>query len=434
MRWLCLLFVTATFGAQAQTLALTNATLYPVSGPPIVDGVLVVRDGRIAAIGSAIQVSVPEDATVYDLSGKIVIPGLIDTHSHVGIGPRPMVPANQDVNEGTDPVQPNLRALDAIWPQDPGIRMALAGGITTANIMPGSGNVVGGQTAYVKLRGNTVDEMWIRGADGRPVLGGMKMANGENPKRAGSPERAPMTRMAVAYLERKIFIEALDYQKKQSDGAQNGDPLPATDLRLEPMLEVLEGRRIVHHHTHRADDIASVLRIADEFGHRVVLQHATEAYKLADLLAREQVPVSAIVVDAPGGKHEAIGLSLESPGILERAGVKVALHTDDWITHSRLLLRSGALAVRGGMSEPGALAALTQNAADMLDLGDRLGSLDPGKEADFVVLSGLPFATRTRVLETWIEGVRVWDRAVLADRLYQTGGFAIPDRYPAEPR
>ncbi len=433
MRWLCLLFVTATFGAQAQTLALTNATLYPVSGPPIVDGVLVVRDGRIAAIGSAIQVSVPEDATVYDLSGKIVIPGLIDTHSHVGIGPRPMVPANQDVNEGTDPVQPNLRALDAIWPQDPGIRMALAGGITTANIMPGSGNVVGGQTAYVKLRGNTVDEMWIRGADGRPVLGGMKMANGENPKRAGPPTRAPMTRMAVAYLERKIFIEALDYQKKQSDRA-NEDAPPPTDLRLEPMLEVLEGRRLVHHHTHRADDIASVLRIADEFGHRVVLQHATEAYKLADLLARLQVPVSAIVIDAPGGKHEAIGLSLESPGILERAGVKVALHTDDWITHSRLLLRSGALAVRGGMSEAGALAALTQNAADMLDLGERIGSLDPGKDADFVVLSGLPFATRTRVLETWIDGVRVWDRAIRKDRLYQTGGFAVADRYPEEPR
>jgi imidazolonepropionase-like amidohydrolase len=197
------------------------------------------------------------------------------------------------------------------------------------------------------------------------------------------------------------------------------------------MLEVLDGRRIVHHHTHRADDILTVLRIADEFGHRVVLQHATEAYLVADAIAARDVPVSAIVVDSPGGKHEALNLSFENPGILERSGVSVAIHTDDMITSSRLFLRSGALAVRGGMSEAGALRALTLNPARMLDLGDRVGSLEPGKDADFVVLSGPPFSVRTRVLETWIEGERAFDASDPTDRLYQTGGFQVSERYPS---
>jgi imidazolonepropionase-like amidohydrolase len=290
--------------------------------------------------------------------------------------------------------------------------------------MPGSGNVVGGQTAYVKLRGDTVEEMLIRGPDGEPVLGGMKMANGENPKRArAGPEKPagnPATRMGAAFLERKLFVEALEYRKKHE----------ARDLRLEPMLEVLDGRRIVHHHTHRADDILTVLRIADEFGHRVVLQHATEAWLVAGEIARRRVPVSTLVVDAPGGKHEALNLRMETPAILERAGVQVALHTDDFITSSRLLLRMAALAVQGGMSEAGALRAVTLHAAEMLDLGARLGSLEPGKDADLVVLSGPPFSVRTRVLETWIEGEKVFDAADPVDRLYQSGGFGVAERYP----
>jgi imidazolonepropionase-like amidohydrolase len=193
---------------------------------------------------------------------------------------------------------------------------------------------------------------------------------------------------------------------------------------------VLDGHRVVHHHTHRADDILTVLRIQQEFGHRVVLQHASEAWLVADEIARSGIPVSTLVVDAPGGKHEAVNLRLETPGILERAGVKVALHTDDFITSSRLLLRMAALAVQGGMSEAGALRAVTLHAAEMLDLGARLGSLEPGKDADLVVLSGPPFSVRTRVLETWIEGERVFDAADPADRLYQSGGFGVAERYP----
>ncbi len=409
-------------GAQERPLALLGAKLYPVSSAPIEDGALVIERGRIRAVGPRAGVALPAGAEIRELRGKVVIPGLVDTHSHIGIGARPGVPAHRDGNESSEPVAPQLRAIDAIWPDDPGIRMARSGGVTTANIMPGSGNVVGGQTAYVKLRGHGVDQMLIEDREGHQLLGGMKMANGENPKRSGG-DRPPDTRMAVAQLERALFVEALAYREK---GKERG-----RDLRLEPMLEVLDGRRIVHHHTHRADDIRTVLRIADEFGHRVVIQHGTEAYQLADELARRGVAVSAIVVDSPGGKLEAIELERKNPALLERAGVKVALHTDDSVTESRFLLRSAALAVRAGMSEPGALRAVTLSGAEMLDLGERIGSLEPGKDADFVVLSGEPLRLRTQVLETWIDGERVFDRADPLDRLYQTGGFAVADRYPA---
>ena len=430
-----LLFLAGAAAAQSQPVALRGATLYPVSGPPIADGLLVFQAGKIIAVGPAAQVRPPDGARIVDATGSVVIPGLVDTHSHVGVYPRPRVAAHRDGNETSNPVSPEVRALDAIWPRDPGIRMALAGGVTTANIMPGSGNVVGGQTAYVKLRGDSVEEMWIRDAAGEPVTGGMKMANGENPKRAhGSRKKSPMTRMAVAHLERKLFVEAEAYREKwERYRAEPTGDAPERDLRLEPMLEVLDGRRIVHHHTHRADDILTVIRIAGEFGHRVVIQHGTEAYKLADLLARKGIPVSTIVVDAPGGKHEAIELERRNPALLEAAGVKVAIHTDDYITPSRLFLRSGALAVRAGMSQAGALAALTLHAAEMLDQGDRIGSLEAGKDADFAVLSGPPFALRTLVLETWIEGERVWNRADPLDRLYQTGGFQVAERYPTPP-
>jgi imidazolonepropionase-like amidohydrolase len=313
--------------------------------------------------------------------------------------------------------------------------MAQAGGITTANIMPGSGNVMGGQTAYVKMRGRTIDEMLIH-REG--VQGGMKMANGENPKRAyGSRGQAPSTRMAVAAMQRDIFIRAQAYKKKWDDhrakiAAGTASEEPARDLELEPVVEILEGRRTVHHHTHRADDIMTVMRLAEEFGYlrNLVLQHVTEAYMVADEIARLRVPCSIIVIDAPGGKHEAAGLTLANGGLLERAGVKVAIHTDDFIVNSRFFLRAGALSVREGMSEAGALAALTINPAEMMGLADRLGSIAAGKDADLVVLSGEPFSVYTQVLQTYIDGQVVFDRSRPEDLRYATGGFAVADRYP----
>jgi len=409
-----------------------GAKIYPVSGPAIERGVLVVRNGKVAAVGAEGQVSVPDGARVEDVSGKVIIPGIVDTHSHIGIGSRPAVPANEDINEGTGPLQPGLRAMDAIYPEDVGIRMALAGGITTANIMPGSGNVMGGQTVYVKLRGKTIEDMLIPGA-----IGGLKMANGENPKHYGSRGQAPMTRMEEAALARKEFVKAQEYKRKWDDynkqvaAGSKDAKMPDRDLDLEPVVEVLEGKRIVQHHTHRADDIMTVLRLADEFKFRVVIHHGTEAYKVADELAKRHIPVSLIIIDSPGGKLEAVNFDLRGAAILEKAGVKIAFHTDDFINSSRFLIREAALAIRGGVSEETALRALTINGAEMLDLEKRVGTLETGKDGDLVVLSGEPFSVYTNVLETWIEGEKMFDRSRPEDLRYATGGFQVAGRYPA---
>jgi imidazolonepropionase-like amidohydrolase len=282
---------------------------------------------------------------------------------------------------------------------------------------------VGGQTAYVKLRGATVEAMLIEGA-----TGGLKMANGENPKRVyGKREKAPHTRMAVTALQRELLVDAQAYREERERGSDDDSPL-ARNLALEPIVEVLEGQRTVHYHTHRADDIMSALRLREEFGFDLVLQHATEAFVVANQIAAAQVPVSIIVIDSPGGKHEAMRLRFTNGEELERAGVRVAIHTDDPITSSRLFLRSAAFAVRGGMSPDAALRAVTLEAARMLHLDERLGSLEVGKDADLVVLSGEPFSVYTKVLETWIEGERVFDRSDPNDRIYATGGFATERR------
>jgi imidazolonepropionase-like amidohydrolase len=418
--------------AADRPIALCGARICPVAGGPIDDGILVVQAGKIVAIGSARDLKVPDGAEIIDLHGKVIIPGLVDTHSHIGVFARPHVPAHQDGNEGSGAVQPGLRALDAIFPDDPGIRMATSGGVTTANIMPGSGNVIGGQTLYVKLRGRTIEEMRITP---NGVLGGLKMANGENPKRANFDrgKQPPATRMKLAALQREQFVKARDYQrqwanyrKAKSEGKEVSPP--DTDLNLEPLVEVLEHRRTVHFHSHRADDLLTAVRLAKEFNFELVLQHATEGYRVAEELAREKIPASLTLVDSPGGKLEVAGLLEENAALLDKAGVLVAINTDDSITESRFLLRTGAIAVRGGMSEEAALRALTVNPARMMHLEDRLGTLAAGKDADFVVLSGPPFSVYTQVLETWIDGVRVFDRSRPEDWAHQAGGFGLADR------
>ncbi|MCZ6691900.1 MAG: amidohydrolase family protein [Planctomycetota bacterium] len=431
----------AEVARENDVLAIRGGKILTVTKGVIDGGTIIVTDGKITAVGPADEVVVPDGARVRDATGLIIIPGLVDTHSHIGIYSRPSVRANSDGNEGSGPVQPLVRALDAIYPADPGMRMATAGGITTANIMPGSGNVMGGQTAYVKLRGRTVEEMLIDLGD---RAGGMKMANGENPKRNyGSRNEAPGTRMKVAALQRGIFVKAQEYKKKWERHAKDKEEgkktkPPRRDISLEPVVEILEGKRTVHFHTHRADDILTVMRLADEFGFEVVLQHVTEAHLVADEIARRGRPVSLIIVESPGGKHEAIHLKFENPAICQKAGVKVAIHTDDPITHSRLFLRSGALAVRGGMSPAEALKALTIHPAEMLHLESRIGSIEVGKDGDLVLLSGNPFSVYTRVMATYIEGDLVFDRSRPEDLPYAVGGFDVRrtisgEPYPPEP-
>lgn len=413
-------WLTTASSLAADTLVLTGATLLPVTSDPIENGKLVISDGKIVAIGSADDVESPAGAEVIDVSGHVIMPGIVDTHSHLGVA--------GDHSESATTINPQLRILDSFWAADPRIRVAVAGGITTANVMPGSGTVMGGQTIYIKLHGESVDEMLVEGS-----IGGMKMANGENPKGRGDrAKKAPSSRMAVAALARQAFYDAIEYGRKK-EAAENSrkiDP-PAYDLGKEAILEILDGRRVVHHHTHRTDDIMTVIRLQKEFGFRLVLQHGIESYKLAEELAElGDVQVSFILVDSPGGKQEAHEASIEGAGILEAAGLEIALHSDDWIIDSRFLLRAGALAVRGGMTRDGALRALTINAARMLDLGDRVGSLEAGKDADLVILDGDPFSVYTHVQQTWIDGVKRFDRSDPDDRLYATGGHAVSDRYP----
>lgn len=417
-RWLPLGAVVVLFaaaGAQDQPHAFVGARIEPVDTPPIERGTLLVRGGRVEAVGPVADVKVPDDAVRIDAAGRTIIPGLVCSHSHIG---------SVAGADGSGPIQPEVRALDAINPLDPGIQKAQAGGITTVNVMPGSGHLLSGQTIYLKLRdGRTVDDLAIRNADGS-IAGGIKMANGTNPQR--DPPFAG-TRGKAAALMRAQLHRARDHQRKLADAGDDPAKRPERNLALEALVEVLEGKRVVHHHTHRQDDIMTVLRLQQEFGFRCVLHHVSEGWLVAEQIAAAGVPCSVIVIDSPGGKLEAVRLSLETGAVLDRAGVLVGFHTDDGITDSRLFLRSAALAVRAGMDRSKALQAVTIANARMLDLQDRVGSLTPGKDADFVVLSGDPFSVYTRVLQTWVEGRKVFDFADPADRLRAVGGYGASD-------
>ncbi len=405
----------------------TNATVWTGRADetePLAKATLIVTGGKITGIHAGGLKGDDPNKKVIDLNGQVVIPGLVDSHSHIGIYPKPSIPAHADGNEMSGPVQPGLRAVDAVWPADPGIRMAVAGGVTTANIMPGSGNVIGGQTVYVKLRGTTIEQMRVMGkaADGTEVVGGLKMANGENPKGYGRTKKeAPFTRMKVAALQREQFVKAREYQAKRK-----ADPKAEQDLNLDPLVEVLEKQRTVHFHCHRADDLVTAVRIAEEFQFELVLQHATEGYLIAKLLAEKKIPASLTLIDSPGGKAETMGLLEENAAILAKAGVQVCVNTDDFITESRFYLRTAALAARGGMTTAQALRAVTSTPAKVLHLDHRLGTLEPGKDADFVILSGPPLSNYTKVLATYIDGVKVFDATSAADRAYRDGGFALP--------
>jgi len=420
---------------ESAALALRGGKILTATGKTFQPGTLLIQDGKIAAVGPVEAVPIPAGAVVLDTTGKVLIPGLVDSHSHLGVYSRPATPENSDGNEMTGPVQSAVRAIDAINPADPGIRMATAGGITTSNIMPGSGNVIGGQTLYVKLRGKTVEDMRIGFG---PTVGGLKMANGENPKRAyGAKGQAPGTRMKTAALQRSEFIKAREYQRKWEEyrkkaAAKEKATAPAVDLALEPLVEVLQKKRTVHFHTHRADDIMTTLRIAKEFDFDLIVQHGTEGYKVARELAERKIPVSMTLPDSPGGKAEVVDYLEQTGAELTKAGVKVLVNTDDPVTESRFLLRTAAIPVRGGLSPETALRSVTIHPAEAMRISERVGSLEPGKDADFVVLSGDPFSVYTRVLQTYIDGKKVFDLSDSEDRLYQTGGFALkPAQAPA---
>ena len=403
----------APAAGQEEVHVFRGAYLLPIAAPPIESGVLIVQGGAIVAVGGA-DVASPPGAVEHDLTGRVLMPGVVDSHSHVG---------SVSGGDRSSPLHPDVRALDSIDIASDSFWRARAGGITTVNVMPGSGHLMSGQTVYLKLRagGRTVEDWLLCDDPLTDVCGGMKMANGTNSLREPP---FPGTRARSAALVRGLYHEARAYVERQADRA-DGDPPAARDLRMEALAEVLAGERIVQHHTHRHNDIATVLRLREEFGFRVVIQHGTEAWKLADELAAAGVPVSITSIDAPGGKEETLDWTLEAGAILERAGVDVAFNTDDFITDSRLLLRAAALAVRNGMSRAGALEALTLAPARMLGLAGRVGSLEAGKDADFVVLSGDPLSVYATVEQTWVEGRLIYDRSDPEHRRYAVGGHRV---------
>ena len=394
----------------AETVAFTGARVLPIAGEPVEPGTVVVRDGTIVAVGPSDRVRIPRGAEVRDLTGRVLMPGLVDTHSHLG---------GVSGGDASGPLHPGVRAMDGVDIHDDSLWRARAGGLTTINVMPGSGHLMSGQTVYLKLRAEprSIEDWLVCDDPVEGVCGSMKMANGTNSMKG---EPFPGTRAKSAAMVRELFVAAQDYLAKR-----DGDEPPARDLGLEAVGQVLRGERRVQHHTHRHDDVATLLRLRREFGFDLVIQHGTETWMLAEELAREGVGVSFTLVDSPGGKEEILRMRMDAPALLDAAGVEVSLNTDDWITDSRLFFRTAAIAVRHGLSREAALRAITIAPARQLGLADRIGSLEPGKDADRVVLDGDPLATRTRVLETWVEGRRVYDASDPEHERYDVGGWNV---------
>lgn len=419
--YLSILFVAGGLAlfAQEKPVAFKGALIYPVVGAPIQNGVLIVQKGKITKVGGA-DTAIPSDATVITVAGKVIMPGLVDTHSHLG------GPAGGDASA---PINPDARAMDAVNPTSDGFMKALAGGLTTLNVMPGSGHLMSGQTVYLKMReGKIMEDILI--TNERGVYGGMKMANGTNSLRATSANGFPGTRAKSAALVREQFVKAVEYRKKIAKAGKDSTKLPDRDLKMEALGEVLSGKRVVHFHTHKENDILTAIRLSKEFNFRVVLHHVSEAWKVADEIAKAKVTSSIITIDSPGGKLEAMNYSFSNGAALEKAGALFGFHTDDGITDSRFLLRSAALSVREGLSREKAMEALTIAGAKMLDLSSRIGSIEAGKDADFIILSGDPFSVYTKVEQTWVEGKKRFDLSNPRDKAYATGGFQVylPER------
>lgn len=368
---------------------ITGAHIVPVVGEPF-DGDLMITEGRIAALGPELEV--PQGHEVIDARGRWLLPGLVDAHVHLGVHEEGDGWAGDDTNETTDPVTAAVRAVDAINPADSGFDDALAGGVTSVNVNPGSANPIGGLTAAIKTHGRMVDEMVMRAPSG------LKAALGENPKRVhGGQKRTPNTRLGVALTIRQAFAAAQKWKSKPEADRE-------ADLVSEALAQVLDREIPWRQHCHRADDIATAMRLAEEFGYDLVLDHGTEAHKLADVVAERGIPVLCGPLIVSRVKVEVRDRTAAAPGILAAAGAKVSLITDHPVVPIDFLIHQAALSVREGMEPEEALRAITINPAEVLGLADRIGSLEVGKDADVVLWSGDPLDTRNRVLRTFIRG------------------------------
>ncbi|GAA2969561.1 Imidazolonepropionase [Actinokineospora diospyrosa] len=383
-------------------IAVTGGYVVPIDGPPIEGGTVLFDDGKILAVGPSHEVEIPDGTEVVDASGSWVLPGFVEAHGHLGVHEEAEGWAGQDTNEMTDPNTARVKAIDAINPADEAFRDALAGGVTTVVIKPGSGNVIGGQTVAVKVWGRTVDEMLLRD----PVS--MKSALGENPKRVyGDKKVMPSTRLGVAAIIREALTKAQDYRARREHAAAEGQPFDR-DLTNEALAKVLDGDLPWCQHAHRADDIATALRLAEEFGYRLVLNHGTEAHLLADLIAERDVPVVIGPLFTSRVKVELRQRTLRNPGILARAGVRIAITTDHPVVPINFLVHQVTLAVKEGLDADTGLRSITVNPAEMMGLGDRVGALKPGLDADVVIWSGDPLDVMSRATRVFVSGRQVY--------------------------
>jgi len=404
------------------TFAITNAQVWTVSGETIENGTVVVSGGKIRAVGT--DVEIPRGAEVIDAKGGALIPGIIDAHSHLAI--------EGGVNEGTLSVTAMVAIGDVVNPDDIGIYYALAGGVTEANLLHGSANPIGGQNQVIKLRwGSDAEGMKFEGA-----LLGIKFALGENPKRSNFrsfnlPQRYPQTRMGVMDVIREAFTEAREYQSEWAAykaGARNGikPTLPRRDLKLDALVEILEGKRLVHAHCYRADEILQLMRVAENFGFRIAtLQHVLEGYKIADEIAAHGAGGSTFS-DWWGYKVEAYEAIPHNAALMAERGVVVSINSDSGEEIRHLNQEAGKAVKWGGMSEIEALKMVTLNPAKQLRIDDRVGSIEVGKDADLALYDGHPLAMRSVVQMTFIDGDLYFD--LQADKKRQAMVDAIKER------
>jgi imidazolonepropionase-like amidohydrolase len=393
-------------------IAYTNATIWTAAGPPVSGATLLVKGGTIVDVGTDIDTSA---ATEVDCTGQFLLPGFIDAHVHTGVAGEG-ASDDGDVNETTEAITPYVRTLDAIYPEDVGFDDARRGGVTTLGIMHGSANPIGGQLTVVKAHGTVADDMVLR------FPAGVKMALGENPKRVGERlKRAPGTRMGSAYLARKAFVEAIEYRKDREHyeaqvAAQARKPEaerspvrePKRDLGAEVLLGVLDGEIPVRNHAHRIDDIRTAIRLSEEFGYRLVLDHATEAWRMPEEIAERDIPCAVGPLYSSKYKREINRRTPATVGILIDAGVSVAVITDSPVNEVHTLRDLVILAIREGLPEDRALETITSTPAKILGVEDRVGSLEAGKDADFLVFDGDPWDGRNKVIATYINGEQVF--------------------------
>jgi imidazolonepropionase-like amidohydrolase len=385
---------------QTGSVAIVGGYLVPIEGEPIENATVVITDGKITAVGAKARIG--KGVEVIDATGKWVLPGFIDAHAHLGVWEEGDGWAGEDANEMTDPVGARLRALDAINPADQGFADALAGGVTSCVIKPGSGNPIGGQTVAIKTWGRIVDEMIIKSP------ASVKSALGENPKRVyGGKDKLPSTRLGVAAVIRDALAKAQDYQAKRDAAAKKKEPFDR-DPSLEVLVRVLTGELPWCQHTHRADDISTAIRLADEFGYRLVINHATEAYLLADVIAERDIPCIVGPLFHTRSKVEVRNRSLATAGKLANAGVTVALTTDHPVVAIDFLVHQATFAMREGMSRTDALRSITINPASILGFADRVGSIAKGKDGDVVIWSGDPLDVMQRAERVFIAGHEVY--------------------------